>query len=668
MEVTKNKLLDILSNKDVVFYILPYQRNYEWEISECEKLFNDIISVVNKNKDGERYQHFFGSIVYVVKSKALSRTSTYILTDGQQRITTTMLFMAAIRDSGIDSEIASLIDERYLKNERDSTKDSFKVKLKQVESDWEVYKDIILKKPVTKPEDRESAVFRNYTFFKDRLAKKKLTDEEKIDLIEKGLDQLFVVSIQLEPEKNVWENPQEIFESMNSLGKPLSFADLIRNYMLMSKSPEEQDELYKNYWLILEKNLKGEISNFIRDYMQLKFSRDFKKATPANCKELYRQFKQYFEGEDPKELFRELAEYSVPYRNIIGMGISGHQEVDHAISLLNQLKITPSYSFILGLYIEWEHGNISDQEMVGLLKVWQNYYLRRRILQITQGENKAIPAMTKQIPLIVSSYNKITAMETLLGDQDYIMRYPSNEEMRKALKDMNFGSFEHKKVVLELMEETITGKKIDYDNKTISIDHIMPLTLTQQWVDDLGDDAQKVHEEYYNNIGNIVLIKRDADLKNKVFSDKKRIYAGIDGYEVTRMFVIDQSEWTKEAIQKRRDGVIQFLLNKVIPYPDHISPRLPGSRRQSIPQRDFYRLGLIGKTITFWRDDSIQAMVVSDKELLFEGKKWKISPLTAEIYRRKRMINESGSYNGFEHWAYNGKKLTQITPIMNYRY
>lgn len=261
-------LLDMLSNNDVTFFIPPYQRNYEWTDDQCEVFFEDVEKTGKSNKSGERTQHFFGTITYFQTERPFGQPKELVLIDGQQRITTTMLFLCAMRDVLEDQKIKDYINTKYLKNNNANTDDNtYKIKLKQVETDWGVYVDLILQNEI-KEAEKNTCVYRNYKYFLNKLLSYKKSGKDPADLIGYGLDKFSVISIELEPDRNKWENPQEIFESLNSLGKPLSLADLVRNYLLLGFDSHTQDQLYKEYWLHIEKTIPGQISNYIRDFMQ----------------------------------------------------------------------------------------------------------------------------------------------------------------------------------------------------------------------------------------------------------------------------------------------------------------------------------------------------------------------------------------------------------------
>ena len=302
LKATPTYLLESLSNNDVTFFIPPYQRNYEWSTDTCKVLFDDIQRVTEANTKGVRDEHFFGSIVYVVEDAGFGRPSKFVLTDGQQRITTTMLFLMALRDSIDDEAYRDTIQSRFLQNDRAGDDTEYKIKLKQVESDWDAYKHLALGQDVSSSL-RNSTVYQNYQFFRRQIRATPV--HQRKDLLEKGLMKFSTISIELEPDRNPWENPQEIFESMNSLGKPLSLADLTRNYLLMGKTSRQQTALYNNFWLTLEKRLPGKLSQFIRDWMQADQHRSYKVARENNYKELYSAFKGIASGRTVEELFED---------------------------------------------------------------------------------------------------------------------------------------------------------------------------------------------------------------------------------------------------------------------------------------------------------------------------------------------------------------------------
>ncbi|MCG2809707.1 MAG: DUF262 domain-containing protein, partial [Candidatus Portnoybacteria bacterium] len=190
MRSLDNQILKLLSNNDVTFFIPPYQRNYEWGKEMCEILYKDIEKVA----DSEDTQHFFGTVIYYAESTILGQPDKYILVDGQQRLTTTMLFLIAAKDAITDEQLKNMIDSKYLKNNNVSGDVEYKIKLKQVESDWKAYKNIILGEHLDDA-DKKSNVFKNYKFFKSKL--ERLEQDKLKNLVEKGLVNFNIVTIQL---------------------------------------------------------------------------------------------------------------------------------------------------------------------------------------------------------------------------------------------------------------------------------------------------------------------------------------------------------------------------------------------------------------------------------------------------------------------------------------
>lgn len=394
MDAREQHLIEVLSNYDVTFYIPPYQRNYEWEKAQCEVFFKDIVKTMRQNNAGVKSEHFFGTIVYVRKYTPFGLPDILILTDGQQRITTTMLFLVAIRDVIENERIQQYIDNKLLKNNNSESESEYKIKLKQVETDWEAYKNIILKLPLS-DENKNSAVYRNYHYFMTELNKIK-SDVNLENLISESLNKFSVVTIELQPDKNPWENPQEVFESMNSLGKPLSLADLVRNYLLLGKDTEDQEKLYNNYWLFIEKKIKDHISDFIRDYMQFIAAKNYKKATPNNYKELYADFKILFKGKNVEDLLLNLRTFSEYYAYIVYGVNTGNIKIDKKIDDIRSLGITIANSFLLGVISLWKSNDINENELHEILDVMLIYFFRRRIMKLTQGENKTVPTFIKK--------------------------------------------------------------------------------------------------------------------------------------------------------------------------------------------------------------------------------------------------------------------------------
>lgn len=664
MKANPTYLLEALSNNDVTFFIPPYQRNYEWSTDNCKVLLADVTKVAASNDSGTKTEHFFGSIVYVVEESGFGLPDRYVLTDGQQRITTTMLLLMALRDNIDDENYKSTIQRRYLENDRAGEDTEYKIKLKQVETDWEAYKLLALARDVPSSQ-MNSSVYQNYLYFRRSIDG--LEDEQKKALLERGLIKFSIISIQLEPDKNPWENPQEIFESMNSLGKPLSLADLVRNYLLMGKNSKQQTSLYNGYWLILEKRLHGKLSEFIRDWMQADQHRSYKVARENNYKELYSAFKEVVRGRSVEELFESFVRFSHPYTVICGLEPTGNHHVDQVIADLNIIGVAPAYSYLTEVLGAWEADQLSVAEIVGVLTGVRTYLLRRRVLGITQAENRFFPVLGGRVPELEGTADIRVALFEHLSSQEYALRLPNDDEMTARLRAMNFynlgRSRNYPRLLLSLIEESFTKSRPIWDDSTLQLEHIMPQKINADWREELGDDFEVIHQEFVNNVGNITLIRHNQELGNKSFAEKKSTYAGKSGLQVTQNCVLDRESWDQSAIERRRDYVIDILMQKILEIPASFKRGSNWNQNErGSSQFDAREIlnQLIGSTIEFVPNPSITAEVVSDSKVAFEGKEWSLGPLTTALKQRSGSVSKGSNFHGASNWSWDGTRLVDL--------
>lgn len=665
MKADPTYLLKSLSNNDITFFIPPYQRNYEWSTSNCRTLLSDIKKVAESNSDGQNREHFFGSIVYVVEDSGFGLPDKYVLTDGQQRITTTMLFLMALRDSVEDQEYQKTIQSRYLQNERAEDGTEYKIKLKQVETDWEGYKRLALRQEV--PDSlKSSAVYKNYIFFHKEL--EPLDDLTKKSLLENGLTRFSIIAIQLEPDRNPWENPQEIFESMNSLGKPLSLADLVRNYLLMGKSSGEQTDLYNKFWLTLEKRLAGRLSEFIRDWMQADQHKSYKVAKESNHKELYGVFKGIVQDREVEELFESFVRFSKPYSIICGLNPTANRRLNQVISDLNIIGVAPAYSYLSEVLDSWRSDSFSDQDVVDILSGVRTYLLRRRVLGITQAENRFFPVLGARIGELVASDDLMDTLFQQLSSQEYALRLPNDDEMIFRLRTLNFynlgRSRSYPRLLLSMAEEKLTKARPAWEDDVLQLEHIMPQKLNEEWRLMLGNDAEFIHQEYVNNVGNITLIRHNQELGNRSFEHKKATYQGQSGLQVTQNYVVDQDVWGKDEIDRRQEYIVNILIQSILEIPPQFK-RASNWNRDSRDSTQFDARTtmnqLIGEKIEFSANSTITAHVVSDSKVLFEGEEWALGPLTKMIKERiGETVSRTSNFHGSSYWVWEGSRLVDL--------
>lgn len=654
----EKKLLDLLSNNDVTFFIPPYQRNYEWTDEQCEVFYNDLEKTLNKNLDSGHEEHFFGSVTYVNDNTPFGQPDKLVLIDGQQRITTTMLFLIALRDISNDDNLKSILENKYLKNSNSTDETEYKVKLKQVETDWNSYKNLVIGEELTDIE-KNSAVYQNYLFFYNKIKKFQNKNNNLSLLIEKGLSYFSVITIELEPEKNKWENPQEIFESMNSIGKPLSLADLVRNYLLLGLEADTQTEFYNKYWLKLEQTIPHKISDFIRDYMQAITAQSLTKATERNYKSLYVKFKDIFADNKAEDILSNLLDYSKIYKFIISDSTSGNEKVDRILFELRKLNITTAYSFLLIFLSEWKKGKINNYDLIESLDAFRIYCYRKRILSLTQLENKTFPTLVEYINEIINSADKRFTTFKILSNLEHRLRLINDGEFTRHMEVMNFYNYGNCKIILALIEEYLTKSFPDINQTNLQIEHIMPQKLNKEWKLELGDDCEEMHADFVHNVGNLTLIRHNQELGQKSFAEKKNIYNSNEGLQIAKTKIINFDMWNKDSIIERRDWIIKLLINKVLPIPEQMR-RTNNFTTRASSRLSFEELQLIDCKISFIEDTTITAKVIGDTTVEFEGSKWKLSPLTRELKKRNGTINKSGAYQGAQYWEYEGIKLADI--------
>ena len=247
----------------------------------------------------------------------------------------------------------------------------------------------------------------------------------------------------------------------------------------------------------------------------------------------------------------------------------------------------------------------------------------------------------------------------MLAAQESRLRIPNNLEMEREMKAMDFYNFRRSKFLLSLVEEKITKSRPDQDDSKLQKEHIMPQTLDDKWRKALGENADEIHQEFVHTIGNITLIRHNQELGKKPFSEKKVIYINKTGLQIAKTMITDKDNWDKTAIEDRAEWIINYILKEVIPLPKEMerTNNFTSDKKRGI---SFIELQLIGEEIDYVKDKTYKAKVVSDTEVEFEGKKWKLSPLTREIETRRGTVTKSGAYSGPWYWEYDGIRLADI--------
>ncbi|MDR0541381.1 MAG: DUF262 domain-containing protein [Dysgonamonadaceae bacterium] len=564
MKANETRIDKFLATSETTFAIPVYQRNYDWTLTQCRQLFKDIIEVGSNDKQNA---HFIGSIVYVHDDVyAATGINELTVIDGQQRLTTITLIYAAVCQLAKQMNNSSLINriqKLYLINE--FAPETEKLKLKPTENNKQALQHILNSGA---PSDFQgySRIIENYNYFKNQI------NTENYETVLKGLSKLVFVDIALDRTK---DNPQRIFECLNSTGLDLSQADLIRNYILMDLKQREQNNIYKNYWTVIEQFAKDEtlniskVSDFIRDYLTLK-NQDIPKKN-----EVYAKFKSQYPTtnlEDLETVLSELKSLVKFYYKLLNPQKEDDKNIRRQLEYINQLEINVAYPFLMKIYEDYSNSVIDKATFLLILDLVQSFAWQRFIVGLpTNALNK----------IFMSLYDKIDKTNYLFSIQKYLLqrqntqRFPQNSEIINVLKDKDAYNIKPKNRIyfLERLENYQNTELVRFD-ETITIEHIFPQNPDPKWKIELGDEEYTlIKEKYLNTVGNLTLSGNNGKLSNKPFVEKRdmNVEGKEQGYKFSRLWLNrdlkELEQWNKEEIEKRAKNITERFL-KVWEFPD----------------------------------------------------------------------------------------------------
>ena len=568
MKTSNSSIFEALSLNNTSFFIPPYQRAYSWGKEQINRFFDDVMRLVHSEQDPmqkDKQQHFFGTLVYKWEGQG-SFAKRQVIIDGQQRLTTTLIFCIALRDLSTDQEEKQNITNTLLINEKSTFKD--KIKLKQVTSDWDAYGALVMGK-----ESVPGKITDAYNLFIRLLSKQLENEDITAEHFITALQRINVAIIELSEEPYKGEDPQVIFETLNSLGKPLSLSDLIRNYILLGMPSDQQTTIYDEVWQPKIEQPLGEayLSKFFRDYLQCRDKKPYKVVSDNNTKELYYQFKAFVEQTfTSRDAFiKDIQSYVPCYLNIID---PSHYEDATSDSetirelLCNIFEDITSEAFkpvvleLLHMYqAKAPATTISGALLIETLKSIRTYLIRRRVVSLTQAENMNTPLLIIHLPAIA---RQETSMTKVLSNLFYKLRLPNDKEIRETLERIAFYKDlrSYSKFILGKMEERQTKVAVPFRDKAITIEHIMPQTLNEVWCSELGEEhAEEIHQHYLHNIGNLILTEFNSEMGNKSFADKK---AQLSTSTIRYSHDICQYEqWCEESILDHQNRMISLFLD-----------------------------------------------------------------------------------------------------------
>ncbi|WQR82274.1 DUF262 and DUF1524 domain-containing protein [Helicobacter pylori] len=535
-------------NQNNQFVIPIYQRLYSWKKEQCEQLWDDIIKIGGNDKMN---RHFIGSILYVLDGNTHSNNPLLII-DGQQRLTAITLLFIALRNHSSDEVKRKKMESYLINSDKDGDK---KFRLILSESDRDTLLSLI-DKDRRKPSEPSVKIVENFELFEKWISK----NTDKLETIFKGLEKLMIVWIALKKEK---DDPQLIFESMNSTGKDLTQTDLIRNYILMGLEPEKQKIFYKKYWRAMEEDFKQNetlFNRFVRHYLTIK-TREI-----PNINKVYEAFKRYQQerGIETEALLQDLQKYCGFFCQIVFKKEDDKdKDLNKALGFLVDLERDVIYPLLLELYSDYSDGVLSEQDFIPIIYLTESYICRRAVCGLgTNGLNKIFASFTKKInkdQYFESIKAHFLSLETTKG------KFPKDSEFKNLFITIDFYNLKEKKYFFERLEKFDTEEPVNTQECTI--EHIMPQTLTEEWKRDLGENFQAIHDKYLHTIGNLTLTGYNEKYSNKSFQEKRDMEKGFKQSPLRLNQSLKDSEpFGEEKIKKRANDLADWAL-KIWTYP-----------------------------------------------------------------------------------------------------
>ena len=546
------------------YYVPIYQRKYSWKRENCIKLLSDIIKV---SKDTSRPCHFIGSVIYLAKEDSQHATAIkeYLVIDGQQRLTTLSILLLALSDYtrntiSDDTEYVKMatcfdkISRKYLINEDEVEDMYYKIRLN--DEDFNAYKRLIQNR--NKPDEiKSSRIFENYKIIYSAMIDSKETPQAIFD----GIKKLMLVDICLIPE----DNAQLVFETVNSTGLPLSTADKIRNFLLMTVAPSKQTQLYNDYWHPMEIDLGMETGNsnlfeaFFNYYMTAVMKRQL-------VGDYYEMFKDYYSDNastGTEKIIVQIRQYSKYYKYWKNSA-NENSRIARALAGVyrtNQLKITP---VILTILSEIDLGSLSEDDAIEILTIIESYWMRRSICALPT--NTAGPVCLSMLKSLIGD-NKLEKFKDNIFSLTWAQRMPKDDEIIATLQTLQIYSIsaQRTKQILDRLEN---NKRKEYvPTKEYTIEHIMPQTLSDKWKDDIGTDYSIIYETYLHTLGNLTLTGYNSEYQNKRFVEKQDCYDSNGnhiGYKHTPIrisnYLTTATTWGEKEILERSAILAEELL------------------------------------------------------------------------------------------------------------
>lgn len=544
MDIEKGSIYNLLNGQ--CQYIIPvYQRKYSWLADvHCARLWNDIV----KMEKGHKKHHFVGSIVSIAEKKALMGVQKQLIIDGQQRMTTLSILMIALRDylkeTMPEDEYEDNITDMVLKNPKRKGEDAYKMLL--TDTDKEVMIKLVDGMKISENED--SQIYTNYLYFKRKVAEGVLSPDQ----IYESISKLDIVGIILDKEQG--DEPQLIFESLNSTGMDLSKSDLIRNFILMGLDNDEQIQIYNNYWKPFEGYFKNpdipeRMDRFFRDYLVMK------KGAYINFEYIYDVFKEYA-GNSEFGTIDQLAEDVMTFGDLYSNITSDKKTLPESQKALapifeeiRSLRMEVAYPFLIKVYMDYIKEEITLEVFVEILRLVIAYVVRRAICDIpTNSMQKTFFTMKNNI----RKDDYLNSIKAAFYFLDSYKVFPSDDMFKSALYSRNMYSLRISKYVFVKLENEGNKEPISYSGYTI--EHILPQNkdMRDEWKQALGENFAEIQAKYIHSLGNLTLTRYNSEMGDKPFAEKLEVYKESAMHTLNK-YVVQQNTWNEQTILARTE-------------------------------------------------------------------------------------------------------------------
>lgn len=674
MNAGPSLFIELIANAAYRYVIPVYQRPYSWDEEHCEQLWDDILAIAQRPGG----THFTGSVVSVQQGTfTLSGTTPVLIIDGQQRITTLSLLLIALARYAREHPEAQLaysydeiIGRGFLVDRYKAGDDHYRLTLSQ--GDRETLRSLVdnLEDPTLTVRQDSPRLVNNLRFFERRL--EQLSDPSEVW---RGIQRLQIVSITLDQGR---DNPQLIFESMNSTGKGLSSADLIRNFVLMSQSLHDQEALYKNHWRKIEEALGPDsydsvFDNFVRNWLTVLYAPE-----PLTKREVYPLFKRHVfdNGYDRdgriRELLQEMERFAGYYAKIEG-GECGDAALAARLASLAKLEVTAANPLLLSFFDDYESGAFGVEALYALLDTLESYLLRRAAC------NCASTGLNKFFPSVIARLNKVQEeggdyleafQAMLLNEAGTARRFPSDAEFAEQLAARDLYHSRRCLYLLSKLENSYYPKAPrDFGDGTFTIEHIMPQNAlaSEEWRAMLGEGCEEVHDRLLHTLGNLTITAFNSELSDASFEQKKARAVG--GFDVTYIHISSALKgtdtWGEPEITERGRALAQRAV-EVWPLPQLSEERClvyavekRGSSKQlTVKFRDLFQAGIVeaGEVLTSTSHGFPGTAEVTGEGRIriFNGEEFD-SPSLAAV-RHVALKGGAGARNGWHFWRV-GEKL-----------